>query len=185
MSRSTSAPLAELLGGGLALVSLDLALPHTHPLATAMSVLTKSGSSARSGEALRDRADARALPAEEVLASARDDHLRLACDELSPWARASLAAGLGHVARRHGALYQTGVYLRLDSAGLANLLAALLSCWTRRATTRLAHAAAGLDERLNSQAPHAGQRGHRRLRAHAGPPPQRRALHPAPGCPAS
>ena len=139
-----------------ALVSLDLALPHTHPLATGDVVRAYEWIGALWAEALRGlgAADARALPAEEVRAFpplARDDPLRLACyGTLSPWEVVTgkpprKLVGLCQTRRRHGALYQTGVYLRLDSVALANLLA-LDPAGRAALTTRLAQSAAGLDE---------------------------------------
>jgi lipoate-protein ligase A len=140
-----------------ALVSLDLVLPHTHSLATGDVVRAYEWIGDLWAEALRDlgASDARALAVEEVRALpplARDDPLRLACyGTLSPWEVVIGAnpprklVGLCQTRRRHGALYQTGVYLRLDSAALANLLA-LDPTGRALLTTRLAHAAAGLDE---------------------------------------
>jgi lipoate-protein ligase A len=144
-----------------ALVSLDLVLPHTHPLATGDVVRAYEWIGALWAEALRGLgADARALSTEEVRALSpltRDDPLRLACyGTLSPWEVVIGAnpprklVGLCQTRRRHGALYQTGVYLRLDSAALANLLA-LDANGRGVLTTRLAHAAAGLDEATDSR----------------------------------
>lgn len=138
------------------LVSLDIALPHTHPLATSDVVRAYHWVGELWAEALRSlgAADARALPTEEVRALpplARDDPLRLACyGLLSPWEVVIGAAprklvGLCQTRRRPGALYQTGVYLRLDASALADLLA-LGPASRASLAERLTHAAAGLDE---------------------------------------
>lgn len=139
-----------------ALVSLDLALPHTHPLATGDVVRAYEWIGDLWAQALRDlgAVDARALPTAAVRALAlppREDPLRLACyGTLSPWEVVTGAdprklVGLCQIRRRHGALYQIGVYQRFDAAALAGLLA--LDAEGRAALTRsLAHAAAGLDE---------------------------------------
>jgi lipoate-protein ligase A len=138
------------------LVSLDLALPHTHPLATGDVVRAYEWIGALWAEALRSlgAADARALPTAEVRALPpleRDDPLRRACyGTLSPWEVVigeppRKVVGLCQTRRRHGALYQIGVYLRLDAAALAGLLK--LDTEDRDSlAARLAHAAAGLDE---------------------------------------
>jgi lipoate-protein ligase A len=138
------------------LVSLDLVLPHTHPLATSDVVRAYEWIGALWAEALRGMGaeDARALPTAAVRALPpleRDDPLRLACyGTLSPWEVVigeppRKLVGLCQTRRRHGALYQIGVYLRLDTAGLAALLA-LTDDARAKFAHRLAHAAAGLDE---------------------------------------
>jgi len=142
------------------LVSLDIALPHDHPLATSDVVRAYAWIGELWAEALRSlgAADARALPTEEVRALpllAKDDPLRLACyGLLSPWevvigAEPRKLVGLCQTRRRPGALYQTGVYLRLDPLALANLLA-LDPANRVTLSERLAHAAAGLDEASDS-----------------------------------
>jgi lipoate-protein ligase A len=143
------------------LVSLDLALPHTHPLATSDVVRAYQWIGALWAEALGELgvADARTLSTQQVRALpplARDDPLRLACyGTLSPWEVVTgepprKLVGLCQTRRRHGALYQMGVYLRFDSAALADLLA--LDGDDRRAlTARLATAAAGLDVAVGRQ----------------------------------
>ncbi|HEX5569880.1 MAG TPA: hypothetical protein VFX31_00740 [Ktedonobacterales bacterium] len=139
-----------------ALISLDLALPHTHPLATSDVVRAYQWIGELWAEALRSLgvADARALPTTDVRALpplAKDDPLRLACyGALSPWEVVireppRKLVGLCQTRRRPGALYQTGVYLRLDAPALADVLA--LDPASRAAlSASLAHAAAGLDE---------------------------------------
>lgn len=139
-----------------ALVSLDLALPHTHPLATTDVVRAYEWIGALWADACHSlgAADARALPTEAVRAAPsleRDDPLRLACyGTLSPWevvvdAEPRKLVGLCQTRRRHGALYQVGVYLRFDALALANALA-LPSDTREDFAQRLARAAAGFDE---------------------------------------
>ncbi len=139
-----------------ALLSLDLALPHTHPLATTDVVRAYEWIGALWAEVCRGLGahDARALPTEAVRAAPsleRDDPLRLACyGTLSPWevvidAEPRKLVGLGQTRRRYGALYQIGIYLRFDSLALAKALA--LPSDTREGfAERLARAAAGFDE---------------------------------------
>ncbi len=143
-----------------ALLSLDLALPHTHPLATSDVVRAYEWIGTLWAETLQalGAADVRALPTEEVRAleqPPREDPLRLACyGTLSPWEVVTgepprKLVGLCQIRRRHGALYQIGVYLRLDAAGLARLLAVDEASRAGLAGA-LAHAAAGLDEAMSS-----------------------------------
>lgn len=143
------------------LLSLDLALPHTHPLASSDVVRAYEWVGALWAEALRSlgAGDVRALPTAEVRALPalpREDPLRLACyGTLSPWEVVTGEAprklvGLCQIRRRHGALYQIGVYLRHDAAALANLLA-LPGDGRAALAGQLAHAAAGLDEATGAQ----------------------------------
>ncbi len=138
------------------LLSLDIALPHTHPLATTDVVRAYEWIGELWAAALRrlGATGARALPTAAVRAIPsleRDDPLRLACyGTLSPWEVVSGAeprklVGLCQLRRRAGALYQIGVYLRFDASALATLLA---ETPTGRGalTARLACAAIGLDE---------------------------------------
>lgn len=139
-----------------ALLSLDLALPHTHPLATTDVVRAYQWIGVLWAEVCRGLGaqDARALPTEAVRAAPsleRDDPLRLACyGTLSPWeivvdAEPRKLVGLCQIRRRYGALYQIGVYLRFDSLALAKAL--VLPSGTREDfAQRLARAAAGFDE---------------------------------------
>lgn len=138
------------------LLSLDIALPHTHPLATTDVVRAYEWVGEFWAAALRrlGATNARAIPTADVRALPpleREDPLRLACyGTLSPWevvsgAKPRKLVGLCQVRRRPGTLYQIGVYLRFDAAALSALLseppggrAAL--------TTRLSCAAIGLDE---------------------------------------
>jgi lipoate-protein ligase A len=137
------------------LLSLDIALPHNHPLATGDVIRAYQWVGALWATTIRalGGADVRAIPTEETRAIsplAKDDPLRLACyGTLSPWEVICGAAprklvGLCQVRRRAGTLYQTGVYLRFDASALASLLA--LTSDTRAAlASRLTTAATGLD----------------------------------------
>ncbi len=138
------------------LLSLDIALPHTHPLATTDVVRAYEWVGELWAAALRrlGATDARALPTPDVRAIPaleRDDPLRLACyGTLSPWEVVSGAeprklVGLCQVRRRPGTLYQIGVYLRFDAAALSALLTPPPS-GRDTLTARLSHAAIGLDE---------------------------------------
>ncbi len=138
------------------LLSLDLALPHSHPLATSDVVGAYEWVGALWAEALASlgATDTRALPTSHVRALPtlpREDPLRLACyGTLSPWEVVMdepprKLVGLCQIRRRHGALYQIGVYLRFDAAALADLLSLGDGVSTTLAQ-RLAQAAAGLDE---------------------------------------
>ena len=144
-----------------ALVSLDLALPHTHPLATSDVVRAYEWIGALWAEALRQlgAADARALPTAEARTFAtlpREDPLRLACyGTLSPWEVVTgepprKLVGLCQIRRHFGALYQIGVYLRHDAATLAHLLA-LPADGRAALAERLSQSAAGLDEATGAQ----------------------------------
>jgi lipoate-protein ligase A len=138
------------------LLSLDIALPHDHPLATGDVIRAYQWVGALWVAAIRalGGAEVRAIPTEETRAIAplaKDDPLRLACyGTLSPWevvcgsGAPRKLVGLCQVRRRAGTLYQTGVYLHFDAAALASLLA--LTSATRGAlATRLSAAAIGLD----------------------------------------
>lgn len=138
------------------LLSLDIALPHDHPLATTDVVRAYEWIGELWAAALRalSASDARAIPTADVRALpplAKDDPLRLACyGTLSPWEVVSdepprKLVGLCQVRRRAGTLYQTGVYLRFDAAALASLLALAPDAHAALAA-RLACAAIGLDE---------------------------------------
>jgi lipoate---protein ligase len=138
------------------LLSLDITLPHSHPLATSDVVRAYEWIGEVWAAALRSLgvADARAIPTNAVRALAplaKDDPLRLACyGTLSPYEVVSdveprKLVGLCQVRRRAGTLYQTGVYLRFDGAALASLLA-LAPAGRETLTARLGCAAIGLDE---------------------------------------
>jgi lipoate-protein ligase A len=138
------------------LLSLDIALPHTHLLATTDVVRAYEWVGELWAAALRriGATDARAIPTPEVRAIPsleRDDPLRQACyGTLSPWEVVSgveprKLVGLCQVRRRPGTLYQIGVYLRFDAAALAALLAKP-EAERDMLTARLSCAAIGLDE---------------------------------------
>ncbi len=137
------------------LLSLDIILPHSHPLATTDVVRAYEWIGALWAAALRGlgAANARALPTSEARAAMlpTDDPLRLACyGGLSPWEVVvsqppRKLVGLCQTRRRYGALYQTGVYLRFDAAALADLLA-LSADMRAMLASSLADAAIGLDE---------------------------------------
>lgn len=135
------------------LLSFDVALPPTHPLATNDVVRAYQWIGELWEDALHALgiAKVRALPTEEVRALppiAKDDPLRLACyGTLSPWEVAAgrrKVVGLCQVRRKAGALYQVGVYLHFDPKTLPALLD--LNHNTRKVLgTRLHNAVAGLD----------------------------------------
>lgn len=146
-------------GGGAVLVddaalSLDIALPTSHPLA--LTDLTRSYEWI--GRVWTDALHhlgilgASAIPTAEARALAAlpaDDPLRLACfGTLSPYevvVGRRKVVGLSQIRRRPGAIYAIGVHLRWRPARLTALLA--LDPTTRAALTiSLAGAAAGLDE---------------------------------------
>jgi len=135
------------------LLSLDIALPDAHPLATADIVRAYQWVGELWEGALHGLgvAKARALPTEEVRAIAplaKDDPLRLACyGTLSPWevvVGKRKLVGLCQVRRRGGALYQVGVYLKFDPKALGDLLD-LNNTRRKTLATRLHNAAVGLD----------------------------------------
>ncbi|MDE3229700.1 MAG: ligase [Chloroflexota bacterium] len=146
-----------------ALLSLDIALPHSHPLATGDVVRAYEWVGALWAEALRGlgATKARALPVAETRAQptlAKDDPLRLACyGALSPWEvvvgeqAPRKLVGLCQTRRRYGALYQIGVYLRFDAAALTRLLAPSSAADQAALAGRLAAAAIGLDEAADAQ----------------------------------
>jgi len=152
--RRTSGGAAVLVTDDL--LSLDVALPAAHPLATTDVVLAYQWM----GEAWEDAlhalsaAKARALPTAEqraIPAPPKDDPLRLACfGTLSPWevvVGKRKLVGLCQVRRRPGALYQVGVHLRFQPKALGDLLD--LNHNTRKILgTRLHNAVAALDEAL-------------------------------------
>jgi lipoate-protein ligase A len=150
--RRTSGGSAVLVNGHL--LSLDVALPADHPLATTDVVRAYQWIGELWTAALHalGAAKARAIPTEEVRAIpalAKDDPLRLACfGTLSPWevviGKRKLV-GLCQVRRRPGVLYQTGLHLRFDPKALGALLD--LNNTTRKTLgTRLHNAVVALDE---------------------------------------
>ncbi len=136
------------------LLSLDLALPADHPLATSDVVRAYQWIGDLWATTLHalGAAKSRALSTDEVRAIpelAKDDPLRLACfGTLSPWevvVGKRKLVGLCQVRRRPGTLYQVGLHLRFDSKALGALLD--LNNGTRKMlATRLHNAVVGLDE---------------------------------------
>ncbi len=149
--RRTSGGAAVLVTSDL--LSLDIVLPETHPLATTDVVEAYRWIGELWQDALQRLGVAKALtlPTEAVRAMAplpKDDVLRLACyGTLSPWevvVGKRKLVGLCQVRRRAGALYQTGVHLRFDPKALGQLLD-LNNNRRKTLATRLHNAAVGLD----------------------------------------
>ena len=150
--RRTSGGTAVLANGDL--LSLDVALPATHPLATSDVVDAYHWMGELWQQALQSLgvAKARALPVEEARRQptlAHDDPLRLACyGTLSPWevvVGKRKLVGLCQVRRRPGALYQVGVYLHFTPRALGELLD-LGNNQRKTLATRLHNATVGLDD---------------------------------------
>jgi lipoate-protein ligase A len=127
--RRTSGGAAVLVNADL--LSLDVAIPADHALATSDIVRAYQWIGDLWTKALRTLGAARAhsLSTDEARLAARpaqDDPVRLACfGTLSPWevvmGRRKLV-GLCQVRRRPGALYQVGLHLRFDPKALGALL---------------------------------------------------------------
>jgi lipoate-protein ligase A len=127
--RRTSGGAAVLANDDL--LSLDLALPASHPLATTDVVEAYRWVGECWEEALHRVGATKAvtLPTEEVRGLpplAKDDVLRLACfGTLSPWevviGKRKLV-GLCQIRRRPGALFQVGLHLRFQPKALGALL---------------------------------------------------------------
>ena len=158
--RERGVPIYKRTSGGTAvlvdeqLVSMDVALPTEHSLATSDVVRAYQWVGEVCEEALHalGMAKVRTLPTEEVRAIAqppKDDVLRLACyGTLSPWEVAAgrrKVVGLCQVRRRPGALYQVGVYLRFAPKALPELLD-LGNNQRKTLSTKLHNAVAGLDQ---------------------------------------
>jgi lipoate-protein ligase A len=146
-------------GGGAVLVdeealSLDVALPSGHPLASSDVTRAYRWIGEAWAAALRALgiAQACAIPTEEVRALpalAADDPLRLACyGTLSPWevvVGQRKVVGLSQVRRRPGTLYPIGVHLRWRPERLVALLDIDVAARPAFAAV-LRGVAAGLDE---------------------------------------
>ena len=150
--RRTSGGTAVLADGDL--LSLDVALPAAHPLATSDVVDAYRWMGELWQQALESLgvAKARALPVEEARkqpALAHDDPLRLACyGTLSPWevvVGKRKLVGLCQVRRQPGALYQVGVYLHFTPRALGELLD-LGNNQRKTLATKLHNATVGLDD---------------------------------------
>lgn len=136
------------------LLSLDVALPAHHPLATSdvVDAYRWMGELWQHALVALGAAKARALPVEEARkqpALAHDDPLRLACyGTLSPWevvVGKRKLVGLCQVRRRPGALYQVGIYLHFVPRALGELLD-LGNNQRKTLATKLHNATVGLDD---------------------------------------
>lgn len=139
-----------------AALSLDIALPASHPLTTTDVTLAYRWVGDVWADALRALGivDARTIPTGEVRempALPPDDTLRLACyGTLSPWevvVGRRKVVGLSQVRRRAGVVYPIGVHLLWRPERLTRLLA-LTPAARRALTASLGRLAAGLDELL-------------------------------------
>ena len=136
------------------LLSLDVALPATHPLATSdvVDAYRWMGEVWQRALVALGAAKARALPVGEARKQpqlAHDDPLRLACyGTLSPWevvVGKRKLVGLCQVRRRPGALYQVGIYRHFVPRALGELLD-LGNNQRKTLATRLHNATVGLDD---------------------------------------
>ena len=150
--RRTSGGTAVFVNADL--LSLDVALPATHPLATSdvVDAYRWMGEVWQRALVSLGAAKARALPVEEARKQpqlAQDDPLRLACyGTLSPWevvVGKRKLVGLCQVRRRPGALYQVGVYLHFTPRALGELLD-LGNNQRKTLATKLHNATVGLDD---------------------------------------
>jgi lipoate-protein ligase A len=150
--RRTSGGAAVLVNERL--LSLDVALPPSHPLATSDVVEAYYWMGQLWEEALHALGvvKARALPTEEQRAirpPANNDPLRLACfGTLSPWevvVGKRKLVGLCQVRRRPGVLYQVGIHLSFDPKALGVLLD-LGNNQRKTLGTRLHNAVVALDQ---------------------------------------
>jgi lipoate-protein ligase A len=153
------AVFGRMSGGGAVLIddhalSLDVALPSSHPLASHDVTHAYRWIGEIWAEALRGLgiAQARAIPTEEVRALPAlpaEDPLRLACyGTLSPWevvVGRRKVVGLSQVRRRAGVVFPIGVHLRWEPERLVDLLAVWPDA-RPRFIAALRGAAAGLDE---------------------------------------
>ena len=150
--RRTSGGTAVFVNADL--LSLDVALPASHPLATSdvVDAYRWMGELWQQALVALGAAKARALPVEEARrqpALAHDDPLRLACyGTLSPWevvAGKRKLVGLCQVRRRPGALYQVGIYRHFAPRALGDLLD-LGNNQRKTLATKLHNATVGLDD---------------------------------------
>jgi lipoate-protein ligase A len=150
--RRTSGGTAVLVDADL--LSLDVALPADHPLATSDVVAAYRWMGELWQQALvaLGATKARALPVEEARKQpklAPDDPLRLACyGTLSPWevvVGKRKLVGLCQVRRRPGTLYQVGVYRHFAPRALGELLD-LGNNQRKTLATKLHNATVGLDD---------------------------------------
>lgn len=143
------------------LLSLDVALPATHPLATSdvVDAYRWMGELWQQALVSLGALKARALPVEEARKQpplAQDDPLRLACyGTLSPWevvVGKRKLVGLCQVRRRTGALYQVGIYRHFVPRALGELLD-LTNNQRKTLGTKLHNATVGLDEAAGRDIP--------------------------------
>ncbi len=158
--RAASVEVFKRTSGGTAVLadryalSMEVALPVTHPLATGDIVRGYQWIGELWAQALRvlGSEEARAIPMEEVRALPpipKDDPLRMACyGTLSPYEAVvgqRKVVGLCQVRRRSAMLYQVGVHFRWQPEALVALLA--LPDGERASLAKRLHTtAAGLDE---------------------------------------
>ena len=150
--RRTSGGTAVFVNADL--LSLDVALPASHPLATSdvVDAYRWMGELWQQALVALGAAKARALPVEEARQQptlAHDDPLRLACyGTLSPWevvVGKRKLVGLCQVRRRPGALYQVGIYRHFEPRALGELLD-LGNNQRKTLATKLHNATVGLDD---------------------------------------
>jgi lipoate-protein ligase A len=150
--RRTSGGTAVFVNADL--LSLDVALPASHSLATSDVVDAYRWIGELWQQALMalGAVKARALPVEEARQQpqlAHDDPLRLACyGTLSPWevvVGKRKLVGLCQVRRRPGALYQVGIYRHFVPRALGELLD-LGNNQRKTLATRLHNATVGVDD---------------------------------------
>jgi lipoate---protein ligase len=149
--RRTSGGTAVFVNADL--LSLDVALPATHPLATSdvVDAYRWLGDLWQAALVALGAVKVRALPVEEARQQprlAQDDPLRLACyGTLSPWevvVGKRKLVGLCQVRRRPGALYQVGIYRHFTPRALGELLD-LGNNQRKTLATGLHNATVGLD----------------------------------------
>jgi lipoate-protein ligase A len=150
--RRTTGGSAVLVDGDA--VSMEVALPAGHPLASGDVVRAYQWIGEVWAEALRSVgiASARTIPTEEVRALpalAKEGVMRLACyGTLSPFevvVGTRKVVGLCQVRRRPGTIYQVDTHLRWRPERLASLLA-ISESQRRELAAQLRNVAAGLDE---------------------------------------
>lgn len=150
--RRTSGGTAVFVNADL--LSLDVALPTAHPLATSdvVDAYRWVGELWQLALVALGAVKARALPVEEARKQptlAHDDPLRLACyGTLSPWevvVGKRKLVGLCQVRRRAGVLYQVGIYRHFAPRALGEVLD-LGNNQRKTLATRLHNATVGLDD---------------------------------------
>jgi lipoate-protein ligase A len=157
--RRTSGGTAVFVNADL--LSLDVALPATHPLATSdvVDAYRWMGEVWQRALVSLGAAKARALPVEEARKQpqlVQDDPLRLACyGTLSPWevvVGKRKLVGLCQVRRQPGALYQVGIYRHFVPRALGEILD-LGNNQRKTLATKLHNATVGLDDAAGRDIP--------------------------------